>query len=124
MLNSLDLDLGALDKPVRAYSKGMTQKLGLACCLISGRDFLLLDEPTSGLDPRARALLKTRLRQVREQGRTVLFTSHTLADVGELCDQLAVLHRGSVRFFGAPDRFKLHFKATDMETAYLACIED
>ena len=75
-LNQLDLDAAALDKAVRAYSKGMTQKLGLASCLMSGRDILLLDEPTSGLDPRARALLKNRLNEARTLGRTV-FSRHT-----------------------------------------------
>ena len=58
MLESLELEAGSLDKPVRAYSKGMTQKLGLAACLLSGKDMYILDEPTSGLDPKARALLK------------------------------------------------------------------
>ena len=58
MLEALELAVGALDKPVRAYSKGMTQKLGLAACLLSEKDLYILDEPTSGLDPKARALLK------------------------------------------------------------------
>ena len=57
---ALDLDPAALDRPARAYSKGMTQKLGLAACLLSGKDLYVLDEPTSGLDPKARALLKQR----------------------------------------------------------------
>jgi ABC-2 type transport system ATP-binding protein len=101
----------------------MTQKLGLAFCLMSRRDVLLLDEPASGLDPRARALLKLRMREVREFGRTVLFTSHTLPDVDEVCDQLTVLHLAKVRFVGTPGEFKSQFKSTDMETAYLACID-
>ncbi len=55
MFAALDLDVAALDKPVRAYSKGMTQKLGLAACFLSQRDLYVLDEPMSGLDPKARA---------------------------------------------------------------------
>jgi ABC-2 type transport system ATP-binding protein len=100
----------------------MTQKLGLTCCLMSGRDVLLLDEPASGLDPRARALLKAQLRQTRELGRSLLFTSHTLADVEELCDQLVVLHRACVCFVGTSAEFKSRYGSADMETAYLACI--
>jgi ABC-2 type transport system ATP-binding protein len=123
-LNQLDLDASALDKAVRAYSKGMTQKLGLASCLMSGRELLLLDEPTSGLDPRARALLKNRLNEARTLGRTVLFTSHTLSDVEELCDYLVVLHSAAVRFTGSPVEFKSRHQTTDMETAFLACIEN
>lgn len=54
VLQELDLAMVALDKPVRAYSKGMNQKLGLAACVLSRKDLYILDEPTSGLDPRAR----------------------------------------------------------------------
>ena len=61
IFDALDLDLAALAKPVRSYSKGMTQKLGLAACLLSGKELQILDEPASGLDPKARALLKAEL---------------------------------------------------------------
>ena len=69
---------------MRAYSKGMTQKLGLAACLLARKDLYILDEPTSGLDPKARALLKARFDELKRQGRTVFFTSHALADVAEI----------------------------------------
>ena len=95
MLLRLDLDLSALTKPVRAFSKGMTQKLGLAACFLSRKDLYILDEPTSGLDPKARALLKAAAcGRSRDQGRTIFFTSHALADVDEICDRMAVIHRG------------------------------
>src|SRR5207344_2418639 len=81
MLQALDLDLSALTKPVRAFSKGMTQKLGLAGCLLGRKDLYILDEPTSGLDPKARALLKDQLRAARNERKTIFFTSHALADV-------------------------------------------
>ncbi len=121
-LARLDLHQSALAKPVRDYSKGMTQKLGLAACLLSGRDILLFDEPTSGLDPKARALLKAELKHARQAGRTVFFTSHALADVEELCDTLAVLHDGGVRFDGTPAQLKSAYQSSDMEAAYLSCI--
>lgn len=123
MLSSLDLDGSALTKPVRAFSKGMTQKLGLAACFLSGRDLLVLDEPTSGLDPKARALLKRQMQAVRAAGRTIFFTSHALADVEELCDHMAVLHGGEVRFAGMPAALRGKFAAASLEQAYLACIE-
>jgi ABC-2 type transport system ATP-binding protein len=121
-LADLDLDPAALRKPVRAFSKGMTQKLGLAACLLSGRNLLVLDEPTSGLDPKARALLKARLQEARSAGRTVFFTSHALADVDELCDEMAVLHEGDLRFSGTPTALRQRFGADNLEEAYLACI--
>ena len=65
MFAALDLDPAALSRPARTYSKGMTQKLGLASCLLSGKELYVLDEPTSGLDPKARALFKRELRALR-----------------------------------------------------------
>ncbi len=124
MLAALELDDNALDKPVRAYSKGMTQKLGLAACLLSGKDMLILDEPTSGLDPKARALLKRELKAQHDAGRTVLMTTHALHDVGEMCSRMAVVHRGQLRFAGTPAEFTARHRSTDLEQAYLACIAD
>jgi ABC-2 type transport system ATP-binding protein len=123
MLAELDLAGSTLEKPVRTFSKGMTQKLGLAACLLSGRELLVLDEPTGGLDPKARALLKARLQAARSAGRTVFLTSHTLADVDELCDRMAVLHEGELRFSGTPMELRTRFGAGTLEQAYLACIE-
>ena len=123
-LGALDLDLAALEKPVRAYSKGMTQKLGLACCLLSERALLLLDEPTSGLDPKARALLKAALRDRNARGTTVFFTSHSLADVEEMCDRMAVLHRGRIRYVGSPAGLRERHGVPTLESAFLACLED
>ena len=120
--DALDLDRAALAKPVRAFSKGMTQKLGLAACLLSRKDLYILDEPTSGLDPKARALLKDQLRKARDAGRTVFFTSHALADVDELCDRMAVIHRGELRFEGTPGELRARHAATTLEQAFLACI--
>lgn len=123
MLAALDLDVSALSKPVHAFSKGMTQKLGLAACLLSGKDLYILDEPTSGLDPKARALLKQRLHQLRGRGRTLFFTSHSLADVEEICDRMAVIHRGRLCFAGTPGELRAQYAGGTLETAFLSCIE-
>jgi ABC-2 type transport system ATP-binding protein len=122
-LDSLDLDRAALDLAVRAYSKGMTQKLGLAACLLSRKDLYVLDEPTSGLDPKARALLKIKLKDLRDSGRTVFFTSHSLADVEEIGDRLAVLHLGEILFVGTPTTLKTRHQTESLEEAYLRCID-
>lgn len=124
VLATLDLEAEALARPVRAYSKGMTQKLGLAACLLSGRTLLVLDEPASGLDPRARARLKSALRTHHREGGTVLLTSHALADVEELCDGLAVLHQGRIRFTGSPAGLCDETGVDSLETAFLRCIGD
>ena len=122
MFDALDLDVAALAKPARAYSKGMTQKLGLAACLLSGKDLYVLDEPTGGLDPKARALLKRELAQLRSARRTVFFTSHALADIEELCDRMAILHDGRLRFAGSPQDLRRRFGCRDLEEAFLACV--
>lgn len=123
MLRMLDLDLAALQLPVRAYSKGMTQKLGLAACLLSRKELYILDEPTSGLDPKARALLKAQLRELKQRAQTVFFTSHALADVAEVCDRMAVMHAGSLRYAGTPEAFCKRYASTDLEQAFLRCID-
>jgi ABC-2 type transport system ATP-binding protein len=123
MFEALDLEPSALDRAARAYSKGMTQKLGLAACLLSGKELYVLDEPTGGLDPKARALLKRELKALRAAGHTVFFTSHALADVAEMCDRMAVLHAGRLRFAGTPRELLDQFTTPDLEQAFLACIE-
>jgi ABC-2 type transport system ATP-binding protein len=124
VFTSLDLNHAALDRSARTYSKGMTQKLGLAACLISGKALQILDEPTSGLDPKARALLKRELRNLRASGQTVFFTSHALADVEEICDRMAVLHGGRLRFAGTPADLKAKYSTAVLEEAFLACISE
>ena len=118
----LDLALSALDRPARTYSKGMTQKLGLAACLISEKNLQVLDEPTSGLDPKARALLKRELVRLREAGHTIFFTSHALADVQELADRMAVLQNGRLMFAGTPAALTQRYGGATLEEAFLACI--
>ncbi len=122
LLGQLELDLAALQLPVRAYSKGMTQKLGLAACLLSRKDLYILDEPASGLDPKAHALFKAQLRELRRQGRTVFFTSHALADVAEICDRIAIMHAGTLRFAGTPAALCAQYASSDLEQAFLHCI--
>ena len=124
MFTALDLDLAALAKPARTYSKGMTQKLGLASCLLSGKDLYVLDEPTGGLDPKARALLKRELMRLRDARRTVFLTSHALADVEEMCTRMAILHDGRLRFAGTPEELRCRFGLHDLELAFLACIAE
>jgi len=123
MLAALDLEAAALDKPVRAYSKGMTQKLGLAACFLSQRDVYVLDEPMSGLDPMARDRAKDLLLNLKSEGRTLLFTSHSLADVEEVCDRITVLHGGTMAYAGEPRGLCERHGEASLERAFLKCIE-
>ncbi len=122
MLEDLDLDRDALSRPVKAFSKGMTQKLGLAACLLADKDLFVLDEPMSGLDSKARALVKQKLVGLKEKGKTLFFTSHSLNDMEALCDDMVVLHEGELKFSGSPDAFKRLAPENDIEAAFLKTI--
>jgi ABC-2 type transport system ATP-binding protein len=85
-----------LERPMRTLSKGNRQKVALLRLLASDAELLVLDEPTSGLDPIAQEKLLSVLRERARAGATVLFSSHSLADVQTLCDRIAVIDRGRV----------------------------
>lgn len=123
MCARLDLTADAMTRPVRAFSKGMTQKLGLTAAFLADCDILVLDEPMSGLDPKARALVKDQLFALRDAGRTLFFTSHQLADVEEICDRIAVLHAGGLAFTGTPQELLSSTGASSLERAFLHVIE-
>ncbi len=123
MLDELELDKSIMKESVNKLSKGMTQKLGLASCLLSGKSLLILDEPMSGLDPRARVLFKKQLAKLKQQGVTVFFSSHVLADVEEMADTMAVLHNQKIYFSGSPKAFIQKYKGENVEQAYMSCIE-
>lgn len=123
VLQGLELDATAMRESVKKLSKGMTQKLGLASCLLSGKSLLVLDEPMSGLDPCARVLFKKELKRLKQKGVTVFFSSHVLADVEELADTMAVLHNSKIYFSGTPDGFKEKYAGENVEQAFMNCIE-
>ena len=122
ILSTLDLELSALSKPVRQFSKGMSQKLGLAACLLSNRDLMIMDEPMSGLDPKARAYLKSYLLVLKQENRTLFFSTHMLFDVEAVCDKVAILHSSNIQFVGSPAECCDKFNTHDFEQAYLRCV--
>lgn len=81
-------------RPVGDFSKGMARRIGLAQALINDPDLLILDEPTSGLDPLGCRQMKDLLRALTARGKTILLTSHLLADVEDVCDRVAILYNG------------------------------
>jgi len=88
--------LGGVDKPVKAYSKGMQQRLGLAQALVNDPDILFLDEPTDGLDPLGRKDVRDLLVSLRSEGKTIFLNSHLLSEIELVCDRIVILNKGQV----------------------------
>lgn len=86
--------------PLRYFSKGMIQKVGLIQTLVHDPDILILDEPTSGLDPIGRRQVTDLILSLKENGKTIFFSSHILHDVETICDKVGIIAEGELRFSG------------------------
>jgi ABC-2 type transport system ATP-binding protein len=87
-------DAGRL--PLNKYSKGMMQRLGIAQALINNPDLLIVDEPASGLDPLGQVEMRTILKTLNDEGKSILLSSHYLSEVENICHQVAFINKGSV----------------------------
>ncbi len=85
---------GAGRKAIRKYSKGMMQRLGLAQALLHDPELVILDEPMSGLDPMGRMEVRSLIREMKQAGKTVFFSSHIISDVEALSDRVVIIHKG------------------------------
>jgi len=90
----------AAAKPYRQYSLGMKQRLGLAAALLRPRELLVLDEPTNGLDPQGTREVRNLVRELAEQGTTVLVSSHLLAEIEQVCSHIGIMGRGRLLLQG------------------------
>jgi len=113
LLTLVDLQY-ARDRRVAEFSKGMARRVGLAQALINDPDLVILDEPTAGLDPIGCREVKDLILNLSERGKTVLLSSHLLADVEDVCDRITILYKGTIRAAGnvhelleEPDRCRL-----------------
>ncbi len=91
----------ARKRPIKTYSKGMQQRVGLAQALINNPDLLILDEPTSGLDPIGRMKVREIIQRLKNEGRTVFFSSHELGEVETVCDRVAIINNGELKVEGS-----------------------
>jgi ABC-2 type transport system ATP-binding protein len=87
-------------RPLKEYSKGMRQRIGLAQALINDPHLVILDEPTSGLDPLGARWMKDLIVELRRRQKTVIMCSHRLEDVQDVCDRIAILHEGQLQALG------------------------
>lgn len=118
-------------KRVSVLSKGMRQRVTLACAIIHEPELLFLDEPTSALDPVNTAHIHKGLRYLNEKGTTIFLTTHDMTEAESLCERVAILHKGEIRAIGAPAELKkthrdgtLTVELTSGKTERLAMNED
>jgi Cu-processing system ATP-binding protein len=111
---------GEVSKPLRALSGGTRQKVNAVMAFLFAPDLLILDEPTAGLDPVASGVLKARITEDRECGRTFILTSHIMSELEELADDVVFLHDGRVEFAGPVDEIKSLTRQTNLERAIAA----
>jgi len=91
----------AAKTPLRKFSKGMLQRVGLAQAILHEPKVVFLDEPMSGLDPMGRREVRELIQQLRSEGKTVFFSTHILSDAEALCDRVGIIHEGELRGVGA-----------------------
>jgi ABC-2 type transport system ATP-binding protein len=111
----------ARKRQIKNYSKGMQQRVGLAQALINNPDLLILDEPTSGLDPIGRMKVREIIQRLKNEGKTVFFSSHELGEVETICDRVAILHQGELKREGRVSDIVREFNC-DLEHAFLRII--
>jgi ABC-2 type transport system ATP-binding protein len=119
--DTLELQKNILSQPIRTYSKGMRQKLGLLAAMLPDTEIVILDEPLSGLDPGARLIVKDAFGLLRKKAKTLFFSSHILTDIEEVADRLVVIHEGKKTFDGTPEELR-SFGGRSLEDAFLSVI--
>ena len=116
----------AAKRPLKTYSKGMLQRAGIAQALLHDPDLLVLDEPFTGLDPLARIHFRELMHRLREQGKSIFFSSHELGETELLCDKVAIMKAGQAVYQG-PVRQLAGDGERNLERLFLEvirCLED
>ena len=122
VLRLVELD-HARKRPIKTYSKGMQQRVGLAQALINNPDLLILDEPTSGLDPIGRMKVREIIQRLKQEGKTVFFSSHELGEVETVCDRVAIMNGGQLKTEGrVVDLVNKHH--SNLEQVFLNIVDD
>jgi sodium transport system ATP-binding protein len=118
LIRSLDM-AGFIDRRAKGFSQGQRIKVALARALIHSPANLILDEPTNGLDVMAIRNLRDILRELKAQGRCILFSSHVMQEVAALCDRVVIIGQGSVLAEGRLEEVRARFEAASLEEAFL-----
>jgi ABC-2 type transport system ATP-binding protein len=109
-------------RPLKTYSKGMQQRVGLAQALINDPDLLVLDEPTSGLDPLGRMKVREIIQRVKNEGKTVFFSSHELGEVETVCDRVVIINEGELKAEGRVADLVQKYQTSSLEQVFLKVV--
>jgi sodium transport system ATP-binding protein len=123
LINELEMADFA-ERRVKGFSQGQRIKVALARALVHDPDHLLLDEPTNGLDVMATRALRELILKLRDEGRCILFSSHVMQEVANLCEDVVVIGGGQVRFQGTLDQLLQSTGEADLEDAFIASLGD
>lgn len=118
LLESVGL-LNYADKKVSTFSKGMKSRLNFVKSLVHNPQILFLDEPTSGLDPNNAKIMKDMIRQEKEEGKTIIITTHNMQDAAELCDRVVFIVDGQMKALDTPHNFIMKRGATRVVYSYM-----
>ena len=113
-----------LHRPTRGFSRGMRQKTALLRSLSHGPKILLLDEPTGGLDVTSARMVRKLVRKLGDEGGTVIYSTHNLAEAQQVCDRIVIIHNGTIRADGTPQSLLESTESNNLEEAYVALTED
>ena len=113
-----------LDKPMQGYSHGMRQKMMVVAALVHEPSVWILDEPMIGLDPRSAVALKKMMREHVKNGNTVFFSTHVLEVAEKLCDEIVIIDKGKIVYYGTLDALIKKHKKKDLEELFLEVINN
>lgn len=120
-----DLEItNALPRHTKGFSRGMRQKTALIRALAHNPDILLLDEPTAGLDVTSARTVRSLVGNIRDDGGTVIYSTHQLAEAQQVCDRIIIVHNGTIRADGTPDQLLEATKRDNLEDAYVFLTSD
>ena len=114
----------SLSRHTKGFSRGMKQKTALLRALAHGPNILLLDEPTAGLDITSARTVRALVRQLRDEGGTVIYSTHQLAEAQQVCDRIVIIHNGEIRADGSPSALLQDTNTDTLEDAYVSLTQD